>query len=293
MIKIGFSVLGILTVGVVMIFMTGVVLRSKDRPGNLSKIQTVGLSEYGIEIVGPTEAAFTTLMSKQLQKTSRMDIDTLKSSSAFVINNSGQSIAALKVKWELLQRDGRRIVHYQSFSGGLRVISDAGSAHLSEEIALKDHRLVSLLVIPNGPDGSFRVNLGGGGVDKARQLSESVKVTISVDGVLFGDGTFVGPDTGDFFESLKAEIEARTDVLEEFARALNGDSEAMKRIKMVAKGDHERIQMSSGKAHPKGQLERERLARVTLAIRKNLGDKAVLERINAELSKPRINLRKL
>jgi len=56
-----------------------------------------------------------------------------------------------------------------------------------------------------------------GGVDKARQLSESVKVIVSIDGVLFADGTFVGPDSQGYFGSLKAEIDARRDLVEEIA----------------------------------------------------------------------------
>jgi hypothetical protein len=172
-------------------------------------------------------------------------------------------------------------------------MSGAGVAHFKEETASNSQRMVYLLDVSNSPNRVLRVNLGGGGVDKARQLSESVKVRVSVDGVLFVDGTFVGPDTRNYFDSLKAEIEARNEMFEEITRALNGDAEAMKRIEALARGDREAIQRFGGKEHAGGQLEMKRLAGATLAIRKDLGDKAVLERINAELSKPRITLRKL
>lgn len=293
MIRIGLSVLALLGIGVILILVTGGVQRGKAGSGGSSKVQTVGLPEHRIEIVGPNEAAFTALISKQLQKTSGVDVNALKSSSAFVVNNSTQSIAALSVKWELLQADGRSLVHYRGYRGRLQVLSEDGPARLSGKIASNDHQLVSLLDVSDNSNRGFRVNMRGGAGDEAHQLSESVKVTISVDGVLFADGTFVGPDTRDLFRRLKAEIEARTEAFEEIARALNGDSEAMKRIETLAKGDGEGIQVLGDKTHPEDQLEKERIARATLAIRKTLGDKAVLERIKAELNKPRVNLRKL
>jgi hypothetical protein len=289
--RIVLRILGFLIVVVIVIFGAVGVPRSQDGPGNLSKIQTASLSEYGIEIVEPSKASFAALMSKHLEKTSRADIGGLKNYSVFVVNDSEKSIAALNVKWELVQRDGRKIAHYRAFGGGLKIVLGTGSAQLSKALGPNDNHLVSLLNTSNSLDGNFRFNMGDG-IDIARQLSENVEMTISVDGVLFVDGTFVGPDTRGFFERLKAEIEARTEVLEEFARALNGDSEAMKRIEMLAESDSENNQTSSGKDYSEYQLEKERLIRATLAMRKRWGDKIMLDRINAELGKPRINLRK-
>jgi hypothetical protein len=291
MMKTALRVFGVLTAVAIVFLVIGGVYRTKGSP---SKIQTLGLSEHGIEIIGPSEAAFDVLMSKQLQRINGADVNALKNSSVFVVNKSPQAIAALSVRWELLQRDGQSIVHIVKYSGGLKVVSDAGPAHFSEDIAPNAHRLVSLLEDPNSSNKGFRVNMAGGGIDKARQLSESVKVTVSVDGVLFVDGRFVGPDTRDFFGSLKAEIEARNEVFAEIARALNGDSEAMKRLERLAGGDSESMQMSGDRNDSSdGQSVKVRLARNTLAIRKDLGDQTVLKRINAELNKPRIELRKL
>ena len=292
MIKIGLGVLGSLAVGLVMVFLIGGSPRSKSIPASLLKIQTAGLPEYGIEVIGPAEATFTTLISKGLQKTGGTDVDALKRSSVFVVNNSQQSIAALSVKWELFQADGRSVVHCVRHMAGLKVISDAGPAQFPEEIARNDYRLISLLDVFNDSNENFRINMRGGNVDKARQLAESVKVTVSVDAILFVDGTFVGPDTRNFFGSLKAELETINEVFTEAAQALNGDSEAMRHIEVLA-GDRKGVQMPVGENSGNNQLAREQYARMILGMRKKLGDKTALERINAELSKPRINSRKL
>ena len=294
MFKIGLRVFGVLAAIVIVFLVIGGISRTRSRAHRLSKIQTIGLPESGIEIVGPADEAFDALMSKQAQASPRSDLGALNASSVFVTNTSAQSVAALSVRWELLQGDGRTIVHVVTYSGGLRVVTNGGPPHLSEQIAPNARHFASLLDGSAPSNRAFRINMGGGGIDKARQLSESVKVTVSVDGVLFADGRFVGPDASNYFESLKSEIEARSEAYAEIARALSGDSEAMKRVEMLGRGNGEGVQLSTdGKGTPDVQLFKEQLARNTLAFRTKLGDKTMLERINAELNKPRIELRKL
>lgn len=292
MIKIGLSVVGMLAAVVTMVLVLGGIPKSKGGAGSQSKIETAGL-QHGIEIVGPNDAAFAGLMSKQLQKNSHLNVDGLKSTSVFVVNKSAQAIAALSVNWVLLQPDGSSISHATAHKSGLVIVSEGDSPHLMEIIASNGHRLFSLLDLPDGSNRASGHRMGGGGgVDKARQLFESVKVTVSVDGVLFVDGAFVGPDTKDFFGLLKAEIDARRDLIEELGRALNGDAEAMKRVELLADGRPVGTRAASDN-HSFYDVITQTQASVILARRKKFGDRAVLESINAELSKPRINLRKL
>ena len=290
----GLGVFCVFVIGVIMIFVIGGVPRSKGKTGSQSRIQTVGLPEHGVMIVGPTDVTFTTLMAKQKQQTSGGNIDESKASSVFVVNESGKTISALSVKWELLQADGRIIAHTRGHRSTLKVVSNAGLAGLEPDITPGDQQWVSLLSNSSGASKGFRVNTGGGGADKARQLSESVRVTISIDAVLFDDGTFVGRDTRNLFESLKAELEARREVFAEIVRALNGDSNAMKHIERLAKADHNGMQSLSRQVDEstENQAVQREYASITLAMRKELGDKVILERLNTELSKPQINLRK-
>lgn len=300
MIRIGLAVLCLLAVvGVLILVLAG----TPSTTGNTrspSSIQTIGIPEHGIGIVGHTDALFSTLMSDHFQTTNGFDVARLKSSSVFVVNESAQPIAALKLKWSLLQPDGRTIVHFRGFSSNLNVISDGESVSLSEALALGGHRLVSLVQAYNISNTRFRSNIGGGRTNALSQLSESLNVMISVDGVLFADGTFVGPDTRGFFGMLKEEIEARREVFEEAARALSGDSHSMTRIERLANGnlgakqiedDDLRLPAAAARSYP--QFVKQRFAAGILAGRKMLDDKTALERINAELNKPRISLHKL
>ncbi|HJQ23349.1 MAG TPA: hypothetical protein VKA60_05495 [Blastocatellia bacterium] len=293
MIKIGLGVMGSFAAGLILLLLIGSSPRLKDMSASRSKVQTSGLPEYGIEVIGPAEATFATLMSKRLQKVGGTDAETLKSSSIFVINNSQQAIAGLSVKWELFQSDGRSIIHRVTHMAGPKVVSDAGSAYFPAQVARGDRQLISLLDVFDDSNRNFRVNMGGGNVDKARQLAESVKVMVSVDTILFTDGTFVGPDTGKFFASLEAELRGINEVFAEMAQALKGDAGAMKHIEALANDERRTVQMRLGENSGNSQTVKGQYARILLGMRKKLGDEVTLERINAELSKPRINLRKL
>ena len=295
MIKIGLSVFGILGVAVIMFFVIAGIPHSNSRISGFSKIEAVGLPKHGIVLITPSEAAFNPLMSRYLQKSSGFDVGAAKSSSVFVVNKSGRAIAALIVKWELLQQDGQSISHIKAHASNLQAVSDGGPAQLMEDIARDDNQFFSLLDLPNSSDKGIGARTGGGrGIDKARQFSESTKVTISVDGVLFVDGTFVGPDTRGYFQTLKAEIEARRDLFEEVARGLAGDSEAMKRVELLAnRKSNGRESAADRQQSTYYDMLQQTTASVIMARRERFGDKAVLESMNAELSKPRVNLRKL
>ena len=103
---------------------------------------------------------------------------------------------------------------------------------------------------------------------------------------------FVGPDRLGYFGTLKAEIDARRDLVEEMARALNGDSDAMKHIESMASGRRE-LTRSSSNHDTYYDAIKETQASFMLARRRKVGDNVLLDALNVELSKPRITLRKL
>src|SRR5262245_18930412 len=105
MTKIWIAIFGIVAALLVIVFVLGT--GPKDQSSVLAKIQTAGLPEHGIVLVGPAEIGFTNLISEQLKKTPDLDAAALKSSSVWVLNNSPQSIAAVDIRWELQQPDGK------------------------------------------------------------------------------------------------------------------------------------------------------------------------------------------
>ena len=51
------------------------------------------------------------------------------------------------------------------------------------------------------------------------ELSQATDLTVSLDGVFFDDGTFVGPNSTGFFERINAIVSAKLDLLSDVARA--------------------------------------------------------------------------
>ena len=53
------------------------------------------------------------------------------------------------------------------------------------------------------------------------QAEQFTEITVSIDAAFFEDGTFVGPDTSNFFAQTKAVIDAKRDFLNELAGGLS------------------------------------------------------------------------
>jgi hypothetical protein len=54
----------------------------------------------------------------------------------------------------------------------------------------------------------------------AEELAQASSITVSLDGVIFDDGTFAGPDSTGFFARVKAMLDAEHDLLTEMDLSL-------------------------------------------------------------------------
>jgi hypothetical protein len=282
---------------VVLAFTAAVIViipKTKGISINPPPIETVGLPDHGLILIGPKHPTFSKLLA---ENTSSEDKGTAKPFSVFVVNNALQSIAACVVKWEVLLPDGQIATYIRSQRGSLEIVSDGQSSHFTE-IIVPNGSLLNSLIEPTNSSGR-QIKMGGGGPDITRQLSDSVKITAFIDGVLFVDGTFVGPDSKNYFEQLRGEIEATRDLNIEIDRIVDTstDPEAMKNyLETLAQTQPNDAQQTPGK-DPRysfwNSLRKKEYAKHLLLMRKTKGDKVVSEHVRAELSKPRVNLRKL
>jgi hypothetical protein len=53
---------------------------------------------------------------------------------------------------------------------------------------------------------------------KTSELAHTTAVNVSVDGALFDDGTFVGPNTTHYFERLQTQLSSKQDLLKELVK---------------------------------------------------------------------------
>ena len=260
-----------------------------------SKIEAVGLTRYGLDLIAPNHPAFSKLMSANKP-------GPVSPYSVFVVNNSEQAVISCSLKWEIVSIDGQISTRFQTKVDAIETVYEGGRAHLIDGIAAKGSLAFSLLDHSN-PDNSvgsgFGIRMGGGSPNIAAQLSNSVKVTVSVDGVLFADGLYVGPDANSFFELFRGEVEGNRDLAGEVDRMVGGGAtpEAIaNHLKKVSHTPLSEVQAPTGEHsyYSFGKWTQRKLYAIHLLVtRDKKGDQALLELVRGELSKPQVELRKL
>jgi hypothetical protein len=267
--------------------------QGKNIESSNPKLESAGLAEYGIEIVDPKHPAFRKLMAAERKSGPETPF------SVFVVNNNEQAIAACTLKWEILMRDGRTVAHLDTKTGTLEIVSDSGRATLAEGIAAKASLRFSLTNPDNKATTGAMFTSGGGSSNVANLLSDSVKIAVSIDGVLFVDGTYAGPDTKNYFERTRGQIDANRELATEIAQLMNDESKPealMNHLEKVAKSRSSEVQVSPDEdpQYSFGKwMQKSTYARLLLALGKAKGDQAVIDRLQDELTKPQIKLRKL
>lgn len=292
------KLLGALAVIAVIVGVIALIPRSqgKSTENSKSKIEAVGRVEYGLEIIDPKNPAFSKLVMAEKKSGSENPF------SVFVVNNNDQAIAACTLKWEILQRDGQTTTHLNTKTGTLETVSYGGRAYLDEGIAAKGNLRFSLTDSAgsdNQATAGVMFRAGGAGPNIAALLSDCVKVTVSVDGVLFVDGTYAGPDTKNYFERSRGQIDAKRELATEIAQLVKDVAKPgamMDHLERVAKTRSSDVQIPPGEdpQYSFGKwMQKSSYARLLLLLGKEKGHQAVWDRVQTELNKPQITLRKL
>lgn len=287
---------GALAVAAITVGVIAVIPQSQGKNTEASKVETFGLPEHQLEVVGPKHPTFNKLIAGE---TSNVDKSKIEPFSVFVVNNSNQAIASCTLKYEILLRDGQTVTHFNTKTGTLEPVSDGGTAQLAEGIAAKGNLLFSLTDSPGSDNQHRKVSTSGGVSNIADQLSNSVEVRISIDGVLFVDGTYVGPDANNYFELLRGKIAANRELDTEIAQLINNGATPkaiINHLEKVANTKSSEVQISPGEdpQYSFGKwMQKNSYARLLSLMGKTKGDQAVLDRIQTGLNKPEIKLRKL
>jgi hypothetical protein len=147
---------------------------------------------------------------------------TVKPLLAMVHNNTLRVVKAYVVKWTITNADGSTATEY------LPVLSEPGpgQARLTGERTVLGHGgsgFETALVSPyfNWPQRGFAGLVQGNAVmisfqaarlkPLASNIQSATRVQTTLDGVIFGDGVFVGPDTSGLYERFQASQQAEVD----------------------------------------------------------------------------------
>jgi hypothetical protein len=153
--------------------------------------------------------------------------------SVFLINGSNKALVAYDLTYDFRAADGK--VSSNEFSPiFVSALMDLPRYRLAEDQAVVilpgRARLISPLFGLGLSKGQVPPSFGDESDEKRQKelmrsaikstLAWTSSVTITLDGVFFEDGSFVGPDASEFFEITKAKIDAQRDMLEWFVEAV-------------------------------------------------------------------------
>jgi hypothetical protein len=215
---------------------SGFTLSRSTQEMNL-KINIKDLPKDKLRLIGPSDPLFEERLKKELKGESDEVIDALRPFSVFLENKGGKSLVAYMVQWCFTKADGTNQCYRKAVMNPQALMD---GENLSPELERQSGRIkhdsaifLSLL----SPDGSgiLRIEISAEeaeSIRKGKRFEQSAlrqrfhayagqfsQLTVSLDAAFFDDGTFVGPDTTNFFEQAKAVIDAKRDFLNELEAA--------------------------------------------------------------------------
>ena len=199
--------------------------------------------EHGVRIIAASDPTFVRRAESFFEGQPQTIVDRVKPFSVLLENSGTLAIVGSTVKWEITKRDGTTFnqpvssVNTRALMDGeprsiqttrgaaippnsIRFVSVLGSAGEGQRVDLSR----SWIAFRGSPSEgeAFRRALADSNMDEAfnrsiigKVLTEATSVTVSVDLVFFEDGTFVGDDKGDFFNKVKADMDAQYDLYTE------------------------------------------------------------------------------
>lgn len=284
------------------------------------RINVKDLPEHGLSILAPSDPSFDALLSAVVA--SDEPVELLKPYSIFLKNTGGRSVIAYKLRWECAKADGTVIHKDSSISSAWVLMNEdgAGVGDAPEVIRPNSIWFYSLVAPPRRlgaaagavDSGGWAVVLdrkkvAGGSGSAGRpttagalqllntELGRYASITVTLDGALFDDGTFVGPDASGFFGAVKAEVDAKFDLLAEIRNGrLRGKSEEeiFRTIDEAAGGPDVSLGPDST-ADDYYKLHKKIFAQELLGYGQAVGRRLAMTRALKQLEKPWVRVRKL
>jgi hypothetical protein len=296
-------------------FFSGFVF-SRNAPQVSIKMNIKDLPQYNLRLIGPSDPSFDERMKKEFRGESNEVIDALKPFSVFLENKGKSTVVGYLIQWGFTKADGtnqyyrKAVLNRQALMGGGEDLAPELSRQSGQ---VEPHSAIFLSLL--SPEGG-----GNLGIEISREEAEQIKqgkrpdqstvlqrfraeaaqcsaITVTIDAAVFDDGTFVGPDTSNFFNQTKAVIEAKRDFLNELSAGLSGSGEVSDSLHgRLQETASEQVENLGSKSTPDDYYNYfKKLSAIEfLQATKAQGEKKAIERAQRELNKnkPWATLRK-
>lgn len=179
------------------------------------------IREHGLAIVGPGDASFDGMLNGAREHMSGVPLDVIRPYTVFIKNTGRRAVVAFVLKWELVRPDGKANTRTDQYITKYSLMGDGVSD--SEGHAIKPN--TAWLAFPGFAAAQDTPIWDSGGPKVAayfdstsNDLAQFSKISVSLDGVFFEDGAFVGPDTTGFYGKVEAMIRANQDLRDELEK---------------------------------------------------------------------------
>ncbi len=192
--------------------------------------------KYGIEIVPFSDKSFDDLITQYIGKNEELIslVELTKPFSFFITNNSSKEVVGVSLQWKFVRSNGKieKIPQIEANPGvlmGIKPIDPqmVGKTSLINSNAMKfytyfndivGHKIAFANMRLKNPSINYKFQFNSENnqrdisylnFQKEKILNDFTDISVSIDGIFFNDGTFVGVDQNFFFDSLRGEIQAR------------------------------------------------------------------------------------
>lgn len=288
--------LGLVLVGFAVIFslvITNKEIVTRKAENSFVKYKIKDLPEHSISLLAPSDPA----LSKEL-----IPIDPY---SVFLRNTSSRPIVGYSIKWQCFdgknESASRNTFYDRHLRSSLEVVFMYGEEtdrkailNRLEEVIWPNSTWLISYHLPARPIGTVtkedspEINEAA----VAEMRAACPEMTITLDGVFFDDGSFVGPDTIGFFTHVETQVAMRLEVFQKVLTELKSGktpTEVFQGLEQIA---------NSESTEPRAETEMSRtecrnlFARDVVGMRNMWGVDKAIEKIQLQLSKPWLKPRK-
>lgn len=204
------------------------------------------IQKYNINVIGPSDPSFDSLLNEYTGDAGRNAPFILAARPLvfFIRNNSDHEVIGISLRWKFSKSNGdvREVPQFQINPGALigrkprdpfmigktSLINRGTVQFFSYFVSSVQQEIRFENMRKQNPNISYQRETTPGDIDlrsndaivqKGKLLDQISTVTVSVDGVFFENGIFVGRDENLFFDFMRGQIQARKDLLEQVVDA--------------------------------------------------------------------------
>jgi len=261
------------------------------------KFNVRGLSEHNVSLIAPSDPLLTGGRT--------VFVDPY---SVALRNTSSNAVVGYSIKWECF--DGktesatRDMSHDRKFSNSLGFAFMYGEESERRAILKNADEVIqpnsTWLIFPDLPARKLsgpleEIQTGRDQAALAGLQAACPTMTVTLDGVFFEDGTFIGPDTNDFFAKVKTQMDVRHEVLQGVQRDVKSGKDPTEVFKELEQMRDRERQQSGGEmtTNELRSFYRHMFAQDVLGMKEMWGVDGAIANVQRQLSRHWVTLRKL